>query len=166
MQALATEAEAPSRELGAARAALATARAELTAREDKVLQILSNAQGDILEDEQLQHILHVVGEAQERIGTAAAGFAKVEEQVAELRSALKPLAARGAVLFFVLQDMQQADASYAFGFEIFGTLFASAFSAAPRAEVQHTRVEALIETLTLEVAKMVVRQTTARTQDK
>ena len=89
MQALATEAEVPSRELGAARAALATARAELTAREDKVLQILSYAQGDILEDEQLQHILHVVGEAQERIGTAAAGFAKVEEQVAELRSALK-----------------------------------------------------------------------------
>jgi hypothetical protein len=53
MQALATEAEVPSRELGAARAALATARAELTAREDKVLQILSHAQGDILEDEQL-----------------------------------------------------------------------------------------------------------------
>ena len=70
------------------------------------------------------------------------------------------------MLVQTIPDMQQADASYAFGFEIFGSLFASAFSAAPRAEVQHTRVEALIETLTLEVAKMVVRQTTARTQDK
>lgn len=166
MQALATEAEAPSRELGAARAAFATARAELTAREDEVLHILANAQGNILDDEQLQHMVHGVGEAHERIGTAAAGLAKVEEQVAELRSALKPLAARGAVLFFVLQDLQQVDASYAFGFEIFGSLFASAFLAAPRAEVRHTRVEALIETLTLEVARMVVRQTTARTRDK
>ena len=123
----------------------------LKALEDNLLQKLSSAEGNFLEDEAL-----VVG-LEETKATATEISEKVElAKVTEVdinkaRERYRPAAARGALLYFILNVLEKLHPMYQVSLKSFNVVFMFAVNMAVKDDDVDIRVKNIIETVTFQV---------------
>jgi dynein heavy chain len=91
--------------------------------ENKILQVLSSSQGNILEDE---YAIKILGDSKIISNDVAAkqeAAEVMEVEIDEARQGYLPVAFQGAVLFFVVADMGSIDPMYQYSLPFFVGLF-------------------------------------------
>merc|ERR1719453_2244720 len=83
----------------------AQSKAQLKEIEDRILELLSNAQGNILDDEELINTLATSKVASQRIEERVAEQEKTQASVQETREAYVPVAIRASAMFFVVSEL-------------------------------------------------------------
>lgn len=99
---------------------------QLLLLEDKILKLLFSSQGrNILDDEELVETLNESKETSIVIAARLIDAEKTEEIITLEREKYRPLAAKGAVLFFVVSSLAEIDPMYQFSLSYFSNVFCS-----------------------------------------
>ncbi|XP_076804743.1 dynein axonemal heavy chain 2-like [Clavelina lepadiformis] len=102
---------------------IASGKNKLQELEDEILRLLNEAQGSLLDDEQLVNTLHsskvISAEVQEQLQVSV----QTEIKIDAAREGYRPCAQRASILFFVLNDMGRIDPMYQFSLDSFIDLF-------------------------------------------
>ncbi|CRK89849.1 CLUMA_CG003435, isoform A [Clunio marinus] len=102
---------------------------QLLQLEDKILKLLFSSQGkNILDDEELVDTLNESKETSIVIESRLDDAEKTEEMITIEREKYRPLAAQGAVLFFVVTSLAEIDPMYQFSLNYFSQVFCSVIS--------------------------------------
>ena len=98
--------------------------------EDKILFLLSNSKGDILDDEVLIETLAESKVTSNEINSAVEAAEKTESEIDATRELYRPVAFRSSILFFCIADLCIVDPMYQYSLEWFRVLFRNAFGTA------------------------------------
>lgn len=98
---------------------------QLLILEDKILKLLFAAKGNILDDEELVETLNESKETAIVVGSRLIDAEKTEEMITLEREKYRPLASKGAVLFFVVTSLAEIDPMYQFSLRYFTNVFCS-----------------------------------------
>ncbi|KAJ3052746.1 Dynein heavy chain 6, axonemal [Rhizophlyctis rosea] len=111
--------------------------------EEKILKLLFNSEGNILDDEELINTLNqskVTSAAiKERVSQAEA----TEKEINVAREKYRPVAIRGSVLYFVVADLAEMDPMYQFSLKYFKNLFNICISESEKSSDLQKRIEIL-----------------------
>ena len=77
--------------------------------EDKILEMLSNSSGDILEDEELINTLGASKQTSATIEVALKEAEATELIINDTRQKYRPVATRGSILFFCISDLRNVE---------------------------------------------------------
>ncbi|EDQ87504.1 uncharacterized protein MONBRDRAFT_37951 [Monosiga brevicollis MX1] len=119
--------------------------------EKRILDTLSNSQGNILEDEGAIKVLDdakiVSDDIQAKQKVAEATEAKINEN----RKGYKPVAAHSAVLFFVIADMANIDPMYQYSLTWFVNLFIASIDSSTKSKQLDKRLRYLTDHFTYSI---------------
>jgi len=96
---------------------------QLELTENKILDVLSSSQGNILEDEAAVQVLSASKQLSNEIAEKQKIAEATEQQIDEARLAYVPVAFKTAILFFVIADLAQIDPMYQYSLPFFINLF-------------------------------------------
>ncbi|KAL8573170.1 Dynein heavy chain 3, axonemal [Nucella lapillus] len=91
--------------------------------EDKILEVLSSSQGNILEDEAAIKILSSSKVLSEEISAKQEIAASTEKQIDETRNSYKPVAVHSSILFFCISDLANIEPMYQYSLTWFINLY-------------------------------------------
>ncbi|GIQ86877.1 dynein heavy chain 1, axonemal, partial [Kipferlia bialata] len=132
-------------------------KAELKALEDKILQLLSESEGDILADETLIDTLSQSKTTSTDIKAEVAKAEETEKLIDVTRLGYKPVAVRASCLFFVLTDMATIDPMYQYSLQWFIALFGTCIDQAKKSDDLEERLYNLIDYFTYHLYLTVCR---------
>jgi dynein heavy chain len=112
----------------------AQSKAQLKEIEDRILELLSNAKGNILDDEELINTLATSKVASQRIEERVAEQEKTQALVQETREAYVPVAVRASALFFVVSELCVVEPMYQYSLEWFIGIYLLAIATAEKFE--------------------------------
>ena len=121
-------------------------KAELKEIEDKILFMLSNSQGNILDDESLINTLAQSKVTSDQISAKVAEAEVTEKSIDATREEYRPVAIRASLLFFCIADLGVVDPMYQYSLTWFIDLFVRGIAAALNVTVH--AAETSIERLT------------------
>jgi len=125
--------------------------------EDNLLYKLSTAQGDILEDveliENLEHTKAIATEIQEKVEISK----KTEVQINEARESYRSVAARGSLIFFLMNNLHKIHTFYQYSLAAFVVVFERAIDIAPPSDQLASRLINLVESITYSVFSYIRR---------
>ncbi|KAK3779689.1 hypothetical protein RRG08_013644 [Elysia crispata] len=98
-------------------------RRQLKDIEDKILEVLSTSQGNILEDETAIEILSSSKVLSTEISEKQKIATKTEEEIDVTRNGYKPVAVHGSMLFFTISDLANIDPMYQYSLTWFINLY-------------------------------------------
>ena len=130
---------------------------ELTEIEDKILYLLSNATGNILDDEVLIDTLAQSKVTSDGISLKVAEAEATEKDIDETREKYRPVATRASVLFFCISDLALVDPMYQYSLSWFITLFIRGTEEAERDDDVDRRIEILNEYFTYSLYNNICR---------
>ena len=116
--------------------------------EDKILYLLKNSEGNILDDEVLIETLKDSKIKSVKIEKKQKIAAKTFAIIAKTRIGYKPLAFHGSRLFFCIADLSVIDPMYQYSMEWYQALFVDAMEKAEAAPNLEQRLENLKDTFT------------------
>eukprot|EP00965_Chrysotila_dentata_P050141 1661095-Pleurochrysis_carterae.AAC.1 len=122
---------------------------QLQTLEDKVLELLSNAQGNILDDEVLINTLSESKAKSSEIGAKRDTAAETERRIDVTRQGFRPVAKRTSTLFFCVSNLHAVEHMYEWSMRWYIDLFERAIGAAPRESALPKRLRGLIDTFSL-----------------
>eukprot|EP00002_Diphylleia_rotans_P006932 TRINITY_DN1638_c0_g1_i1.p1 TRINITY_DN1638_c0_g1~~TRINITY_DN1638_c0_g1_i1.p1 ORF type:complete len:4126 (-),score=976.49 TRINITY_DN1638_c0_g1_i1:597-12974(-) len=126
----------------------AAMRRELKELEDKILFLLSNSQGYILDDEVLIETLAASKTTSQEINQKVVEAESTEREIDQTRSQYEPVAVRGAILFFCVADLASIDPMYQNSLGWFIQLFTAGLTNAPASTVLEERMTNIMEFFT------------------
>ncbi|CAD7077293.1 unnamed protein product [Hermetia illucens] len=103
-------------------------RQMLLSLEDRVLQMLFSSKGNILDDEELVEALNESKETSLIIAARLVDTEQTEQVITAKREKYRPLAARGAVIYFVVASLAEIDPMYQYSLKYFTQIFSSVIS--------------------------------------
>jgi len=112
----------------------AQSKAQLQEIEDRILELLSNAKGNILDDEELINTLATSKIASQRIEERVAEQEKTQSLVQDTRDSYVPVAVRASALFFVVADLCVVEPMYQYSLEWFISIYLLAIATAEKFE--------------------------------
>jgi len=112
----------------------AQSKAQLQEIEDRILELLSNAKGNILDDEELINTLATSKIASQRIEERVAEQEKTQSLVQDTRDSYVPVAVRASALFFVIADLSVVEPMYQYSLEWFISIYLLAIASAEKFE--------------------------------
>merc|ERR1719265_2291683 len=112
----------------------AQSKAQLKEIEDRILELLSNAKGNILDDEELINTLATSKVASQRIEERVAEQEKTQAMVQETREVYLPVAVRASALFFVVSELCEVEPMYQYSLDWFINLYLLAIATAEKFE--------------------------------
>lgn len=112
----------------------ASMKKELKEIEDKILFMLSNSQGNILDDENLINTLSQSKVTSNEITAKVAEAEITEKEIDDTRELYRPVAKRASLLFFCISDLASVDPMYQYSLAWFIALFVRGIAEAPAAE--------------------------------
>merc|ERR1719424_1873969 len=115
-------------------------KSKLQDLQDEILTMLSNSEGNILDDTALIETLGISKVTSEEILQAVAEAAVAEEEIDELSSKYIPVANRGSLLFFAISDLASIDPMYQYSLIWFKDLFIKGCVASEKSDDMDTRV--------------------------
>ena len=104
-------------------------RQQLFILEDKVLKLLFSSEGNILDDEELVETLNEAKETSAIIAARLIDTEQTEAVITATREKYRPLAARGAILFFVVAMLAEIDPMYQYSLKYFTSIFCTVIQA-------------------------------------
>ena len=104
---------------------------QLAAIEDKILKLLFESKGNILDDEVLINTLEEAKKTSALVGGRLEEAEKTEGRITEAREKYRPVASRGSLLFFLLNSLNKVHAFYAFSLNAFVVVFARGIDNTP-----------------------------------
>uniref|UniRef100_A0A336LHG4 CSON012522 protein n=1 Tax=Culicoides sonorensis TaxID=179676 RepID=A0A336LHG4_CULSO len=122
-----------------------TDKQQLVSLEDKVLLLLFTSEGNILDDEVLVETLNEAKETSTIIASRLIDTERTEETITAQRETYRPLASRGAVLFFVVITLADIDPMYQFSLRYFTQVFCSVIEVKVPKMKHHERLKYLLE---------------------
>uniref|UniRef100_A0A4W5QNL0 Uncharacterized protein n=1 Tax=Hucho hucho TaxID=62062 RepID=A0A4W5QNL0_9TELE len=122
-------------------------RNQLKAIEDRILKLLFNSKGNILDNEELVQTL------QESKVRGHCGVLGVDSRIAEAtelminaaRERYRPVATRGSVMYFVIASLSEIDPMYQFSLKYFKQLFNSTIEISEKSSVLEERLQILLD---------------------
>lgn len=118
--------------------------------EDKILEVLSESQGNILEDETAVQILSSSKVLANEISERQAVAEVTERKIDETRMGYTPIAVHSAILFFSIADLANIEPMYQYSLGWFINLFILSIDNSDKSEALEERCEAtsvrLVET--------------------
>ena len=91
--------------------------------QDKMLQLLSDSTGNILDDERLINTLASSKTTSAIIKERVVESEKTEKEINVLRDGYRPVAVRGSIIYFVVAGMSTVDPMYQYSLEYFSKIF-------------------------------------------
>lgn len=112
---------------------------------------------DILEDDELIHVLDDATATSEDIKLKQKESKITEVEIDKTRELFRPVAYRASVLFFTIIDLSAIDPMYQYSLQWFAGLFASSIDNSPKANEAEKRIENLNGHFTLSLYENVCR---------
>ncbi|RLN71959.1 hypothetical protein BBJ28_00009780 [Nothophytophthora sp. Chile5] len=125
--------------------------------EIKILNLLSEAKGNILDDLELIQVLETSKQTSSVVAQRLAESEATKLEVLQIRNQYQSVAIRGALLFFIIADLAEIDPMYQFSLQYFTRLFNVSLQEAPAAKELSDRLESLQHHLTLTVYRNICR---------
>lgn len=116
--------------------------------EDKILQVLSSSEGNILEDEEAVNILSSSKILANEIEVKQTKAASTEKTIDKTRQQYRNVAAYSTTLFFIIDSLTNIDPMYQYSLTWFINLFIVAIENSPKREKIEERTETLIKYFT------------------
>lgn len=135
----------------------AAMKKQLKEIEEKILKLLAESEGNILDDETLIHTLAEAKVTSEEINVKVAEAEKTEREIDETREKYRPVAFRGSLIFFCVADLSLVDPMYQFSLQWFIDLFMRGIDDAPRADDVAVRCRNLNDFFTYSLYKNICR---------
>ncbi|EAR94576.2 dynein heavy chain (macronuclear) [Tetrahymena thermophila SB210] len=129
----------------------------LTNIEDKILELLANSQGIILDDKELIDNLKKSKKISISVKEGLIQSEIKEEEIEIVRNLYRKVARRGSILFFCIQKLQLIDPMYQFSLSYFNRLFIHNLQTSPQSDVPEERVEFIKNCTTSNIFQNVIR---------
>jgi dynein heavy chain len=143
------------------RAALVAQQNDFTIRlkalEDGLLEMLANAEGDITENEALIESLEAAKETSQEITAKVAIAKETEVIIAKAREIYRPLGERGALMFFLVNQLFVISHMYQFSLDTFNYMFLKAISKTKKSNDIDDRFKNLMATISFVIFAYVTR---------
>ncbi|XP_043340601.1 dynein axonemal heavy chain 14 [Cervus canadensis] len=106
--------------------------------EQKTLNLLQNAQGFVLDDEEIVDILRKSKMTSNEISKRIKATRKAESEIEETRKLYLPIATRGALLYFLVSNLAKIDYMYQFSLDWFRQIFVSSVVSKSKEQEEHS----------------------------
>ena len=136
---------------------IAEGQKQLQDIEDKILYMLANSVGNILDDEILISTLAASKATSIDINGQLKLAQQTKERIVAACEVYRPVSKRGAVLYFVVADFGALDPMYQYSLQFFLSLFRSCMDRAARSEVVVEHVRVMIKVVTEDVYTSICR---------
>jgi dynein heavy chain len=113
---------------------IAEDKASLKRGEDKILQLLSDSTGDILEDKELISNLEISKIKSESVKEKLIESESTQATITESRNKYQPVAARGSLMYFVVVELSHIDPMYQFSLTYYIRLFRNIIESSEKPE--------------------------------
>ena len=127
---------------------IANDKRQLKELEDKILKLLKESQGNILDDEQLINTLNNSKLTSAMIANRLSEAEHTELSINEARESYRPAATRGSILYFVIADLALISPMYQFSLAYFIRLFSYCIEKSEKSEDVPTRLGLLSDFVT------------------
>uniref|UniRef100_A0A1I8FV89 DHC_N2 domain-containing protein n=1 Tax=Macrostomum lignano TaxID=282301 RepID=A0A1I8FV89_9PLAT len=117
--------------------------------EDRILEVLSTSQGNILEDETAIEILSSSRALSEEISQKEKIAESTSEEIDIVRNGYKPVAFHGSLLFFTISDLAHLESMYQYSLSWFVNLYIHTIETSPKSEELQERIKHLNESFTV-----------------
>ena len=125
--------------------------------EDKILRLLSQSEGNILDDKDL---INTLSDSKITSGVIKGRVKEAEETEREInhtRLTYTPAAVRGSILYFVIADLANIDPMYQFSLEYFTNLFHVCITNSVKSDHLDTRLQNIMDYASLNIFRNVSR---------
>ncbi|KAL6759980.1 dynein heavy chain 6 [Haematococcus lacustris] len=116
--------------------------------EDKIIEVLSTSEGNILEDETAINVISSSKTLSNDIAQKQVIAEKTERKIDEARAGYKPVARHVSVLFFNISELAAIEPMYQYSLAWFVALFEDTISKAEKSRDLARRIEALVRHFT------------------
>lgn len=116
--------------------------------EDKILRLLKESSGNILDDEQLINTLNHSKTTSSVISARVQEAEVTEKSINEAREHYRPAATRGSILYFVIADLSLISPMYQFSLSYFAKMFSYCIDKSDKADDVPTRLGLLSDFVT------------------
>ncbi|CAH8646661.1 unnamed protein product [Heterobilharzia americana] len=130
---------------------------QLKELEDKILEVLSTSQGNILENETAINVLSSSKILSEEITKKQAVAEVTQLEIDAARNGYRPVAEHGSLLFFCISDLSNIDPMYQYSLTWFINLFLSSISSSEKSPILEERIELLNNHFTTSVYRNICR---------
>ena len=127
---------------------MAKDKKQLKELEDKILRNLRESKGNILDDSALINTLAESKELSKVIEERLRESERTEAEINEMRERYRPVAVRGALIYFVIADLALMDPMYQYSLGYFVALFNRCIDAAARSDDLAARLANLLTYIT------------------
>ena len=125
--------------------------------DEDLLQRLTSNDGNLLDDDELVGVLKTVKDTAEDVKKKLELATDTKQAIETKREQYRPIATRGAVLYFSIVDMSNINVMYQTSLKQFETLFIQSFDEAETSSVLTQRVESIVDTMTYLVYRYINR---------
>ena len=125
--------------------------------EDKILEVLSSSQGNILEDETAIKILSSSRVLSEEISAKQEIAASTEKEIDDTRNGYHPVAVHASILFFSITDLANIEPMYQYSLTWFINLYLHSIANSPKSVDLKERISSLNEYFTKSIYNNVCR---------
>ncbi|KAL7701682.1 dynein heavy chain [Lotmaria passim] len=125
--------------------------------EDRLLKQLSESQGNLIDDVDLITTLQETKDASAEIAEKLATAMETKKRIAGAREEYRPVASRGAVLYFLVVQMSLVNHMYQTSLVQFNGIFDNSILKSEHHPVTAKRIQCIIDHFTLAVFKYVIR---------
>jgi len=102
---------------------VAVGRRTMVELEDKILDLLANAKGSLIDDSSLVETLEASKKTSEQVAEQIKVAVETEKSIDQTREGYRPVAHRASLLYFVLSDLSSVDPMYMFSLDAYMGLF-------------------------------------------
>ena len=127
---------------------IAEGQTSLKEGEDKILQLLSDSKGDILEDKELIMNLEMSKIKSDSVKVKLNESEITSKEINESRNQYKPVASRGALMYFVVVELANIDPMYQFSLTYYIRLFRNIIDDCEKPEDIEERCKIFIDRIT------------------
>ena len=125
--------------------------------EDKILEVLSASQGNILEDETAIKVLSSSKVLSEEIQSKQDLATVTEKEIDETRNGYKPVAKHASILFFCISDLANIEPMYQYSLTWFINLYLHSIANSPGSSELQQRIDSLNDHFTKSIYNNVCR---------
>ncbi|NWU12959.1 DYH3 protein, partial [Cephalopterus ornatus] len=125
--------------------------------EDKILEVLSHSEGNILEDETAIKILSSSKELSEEISEKQKISSLTEKEIDSTRMGYKPVAVHSAVVFFCISDLANIEPMYQYSLVWFINLYVQSIAKSKKSGNLEQRIKNITDHFTVSIYNNVCR---------